>query len=237
MNLFYHPNIESTTGEVTFDKEESRHIAKALRKKEGDLLHVTNGNGTLFTVEIISLMPKQCLAIVKDTSHVAQLPYKLHMAVAPTKHNDRFEWFLEKATEIGIHRITPIICEHSERRVIKKDRFERIIESAMKQSLKAYKPHLEDAINFKEFIALQKGDTSKKLIAYCGDVKKQSIKELVTKEEDVTLLIGPEGDFSHMEFELALKNSFQSTTLGVSRLRTETAAIVGCHSISFLNQF
>ncbi|MDC8004169.1 16S rRNA (uracil(1498)-N(3))-methyltransferase [Aureisphaera galaxeae] len=236
MNLFYHPNIDTSTTEIVFDKEESRHIAKVLRKKEGDLLDVTNGKGNFFSVEIVSLMPKQCLAIVKDSRTIGPLPYQLHMAVAPTKNNDRFEWFLEKATEIGIHRITPIICEHSERRVIKKDRFERIIESAMKQSLKAHKPILEDAVAFNEFIESQKGSQSKNLMAFCGAVEKSTLKQQVAKNESVVILIGPEGDFSYKEYELAKQYGFEVITLGNSRLRTETAAIAACHGISFLHQ-
>ncbi len=237
MNLFYHPNISLENGsEVIFDKDESRHIAKVLRKKEGDLLEVTDGKGTFFKVQIDSLMPKQCVASIQSSESVPPLPYKLHMAVAPTKNNDRFEWFLEKATEIGIHRITPIICEHSERKVIKKDRLERIVESAMKQSLKAHKPILDDAQSFVDFLKETEGKSFKKMIAFCGDGDKISLKKGVSQGENALIMIGPEGDFSYREFELALQNGYEGITLGNSRLRTETAAIVACHSISFLNQ-
>ncbi|MBX2827633.1 MAG: 16S rRNA (uracil(1498)-N(3))-methyltransferase [Flavobacteriaceae bacterium] len=236
MNLFYHPNITPEQSELIFDKDESRHITKVLRKKEGEILDVTDGKGHFYSVELVSCMPKQCMGIIKEIRAIEPLPYYLHMAVAPTKNNDRFEWFLEKATEIGVSRITPIICEHSERKVIKKDRFDRIIESAMKQSLKAYKPILDEAIPFKEFVQANQGTNSKKLIAFCGDVEKKGMNSYVSEREDVIVLIGPEGDFSYKEFESAVENNYLPTTLGNSRLRTETAAIVACHSISLLNQ-
>ncbi len=236
MNLFYHPSIApGNDQEIAFSKEESRHIIKALRKKEGDFLEVTNGDGYIFSTEIISLTPKECIVSARKVTVVPPSPYNLHMAVAPTKNNDRYEWFLEKATEIGIQQITPIICEHSERKVVKKERFERIIESAMKQSLKAHKPKLDDACSFTEFMKSIENKNHTKLIAYCGEGFKSTLKEVVSKGTDIIILIGPEGDFSYKEFELALANDFKGITLGNSRLRTETAAITACHAISFLN--
>src|SRR5690606_4333189 len=147
MQLFYNPNISDSDGyrvsnEVTFDKEESRHIVKVLRMKEGDTFKITNGKGSFFTSEIISANPKGCLVKILSEEIQQPLPYQLHLAVAPTKLNDRYEWFLEKATEIGVSEITPIICDHGERKVIKPERYEKVLQSAMKQSLKANLPIL-----------------------------------------------------------------------------------------------
>ncbi|MCH9661279.1 MAG: 16S rRNA (uracil(1498)-N(3))-methyltransferase [Bacteroidetes bacterium] len=236
MNLFYHPNITTADTEIRFEKEESRHITKVLRRSKGDLLHITNGNGQFFIAKLTSVTPKQSIATILETSTAPHLPYRLHMAVAPTKNNDRFEWFLEKATEIGIHKITPIFCDHSERKVIKPERFDKIIESAMKQSLKAYKPILSEALSFKEFIESEKKTTGLKCIAHCEEGAKAMLKEFIPLPQEVLILIGPEGDFSTQEIELALSNDFSAISLGQSRLRTETAAIVACHSISHINQ-
>jgi 16S rRNA (uracil1498-N3)-methyltransferase len=148
--------------------------------------------------------------------------------------NERYEWFLEKATEIGIQEITPIICEHSERKVIKIDRFHKIIESAMKQSLNLYLPKLNEPITFKEFI--KKPISTQKYIAHCEETDKKSLKSILITNSDVTLLIGPEGDFSVNEIELALDNNYIPVSLGDTRLRTETAAIVACHSVAFANE-
>jgi 16S rRNA (uracil1498-N3)-methyltransferase len=148
--------------------------------------------------------------------------------------NDRFEWFLEKATEIGIDTITPIICDHSERKIIKPDRFEKILQSAMKQSLNCYLPKLNEAINFKDFINQNfNGDI---FIAHCEESDRKSLKQELKPKKNITILIGPEGDFSSKEIEMAIKNKFIPVTLGTTRLRTETAAIVACHSVAFINE-
>ncbi|MFK7750404.1 MAG: 16S rRNA (uracil(1498)-N(3))-methyltransferase, partial [Kordia sp.] len=147
---------------------------------------------------------------------------------------DRYEWFLEKATEIGIDTITPIICDRSERKVIKAERFKKIMQSATKQSLSAYFPKLKPAISFSSFISTHKDEQL--FIAHCEEDKKQSLKEVIEIQKDVTILIGPEGDFSTKEIALALENKYIPVTLGNTRLRTETAAIVACHSVAFLNE-
>lgn len=234
MQLFYTPELTPETKHYTFSKEESKHIVRVLRKKEDDILHITNGKGFMFTATITIADQKNCVIVI--TSHEFQEPksYKLHLAVAPTKMNDRYEWFLEKATEIGIDTITPILCDHSERKVIKVERFEKIIQSATKQSLTTYFPELKPAISFSNFI---KEHTDTQLfIAHCEEDKKQSLKQVLQPQKDVTILIGPEGDFSIKEIALALQNSYVPVTLGDTRLRTETAAIVACHSVAFLNQ-
>ena len=236
MQLFYNPNISVTTTEITFDKEESRHIIKVLRMKEGDSFKITNGKGSFFDAEIISANPKGCLVKILSEETQKPLPYQLHLVVAPTKLNDRYEWFLEKATEIGISEITPIICDHSERKVIKTERYEKILQSAMKQSLKAYFPVLNEAISFRDFINVEKQFEDLKFIAHCEETDKKSLKSLLLPNKRITILIGPEGDFSSEEIELAKNAGYIPVTLGESRLRTETAAIVACHSVAFINE-
>lgn len=233
MQLFYNPEINTTFNTFIFDKKESGHIIKVLRKKKGDNLLITNGKGFLFKAEIIDDNANKCqVRILESVSH-SPSGYQLHMAVAPTKRNERYEWFLEKSTEIGIHKISPIICEHSERRQIKPKRFERVIESAMKQSLQYYKPELLPAISFEEFI--QQEFDEQKFIAHCEETEKVFLKNQLQAESDVLILIGPEGDFSPCEIELALAAGFTPVSLGPNRLRTETAAIVACHSVSLSN--
>ncbi|NNL83154.1 MAG: 16S rRNA (uracil(1498)-N(3))-methyltransferase [Winogradskyella sp.] len=234
MQVFYNPHINHESVDVDFDKEESRHITKVLRKNTGDLIEITNGKGYLFTAELTFTSPSKCQATIKSHTYYDKRSYHLHMVVAPTKMNDRFEWFLEKATEIGVDEITPILCENSERRVIKHNRFERIIQSAMKQSLNFHKPILNPLTTFSEFI--ESPIKRSKFIAHCEDLEKTSLKDCISANGDYTILIGPEGDFSVKEIEMALQRDYKPVTLGESRLRTETAAIVACHSISFINQ-
>ncbi|CAM3406787.1 16S rRNA (uracil(1498)-N(3))-methyltransferase [Aequorivita lipolytica] len=236
MQLFYNPNISENSKEITFDKEESRHIVKVLRMTEGDTFKITNGKGSFFNAEISKANPKGCLVKIVSKEKQAPLPYQLHLAVAPTKLNDRYEWFLEKATEIGISEITPIICDHSERKVIKRERYEKIIQSAAKQSLKAYLPKLNEAISFNNFINSEVASESLKCIAHCEETDKKSLKSVLIPNKKTTILIGPEGDFSSEEIALAKKNGYVPVTLGESRLRTETAAIVACHSVAYSNQ-
>ena len=236
MQLFYNPIITETTKDILFNKEESRHISKVLRKKEGEIITITNGKGFFFKTELIQILPKQCIGKVRSVTKQTPLPYSLHLAVAPTKLNDRYEWFLEKATEIGVSEITPIICEHSERKIVKLERFEKKIISAMKQSLKAYAPVLNEAVTFKEFLKIQETKSNQKLIAHCEDTNKQSLKNNIKPKENYLILIGPEGDFSTNEINIALQEGYQPVSLGESRLRTETAAIVACHSVAFVNE-
>ncbi len=234
MQLFYNPDISENTTEFSFSKEESKHIVKVLRKSIGDTLHITNGKGWLFTAEISVPDIKKCSAQIMSKVLQPKRKYSLHLAVAPTKMNDRYEWFLEKATEIGIDSITPIICEHSERKIVKAERFERVLQSAMKQSLNCYLPELNEAMSFKSFMKQDFNGTL--YIAHCEETDKQSLKQELQPQKDVTILIGPEGDFSVKEIAQALKNGFKPVTLGETRLRTETAAIVACHSVAFINE-
>lgn len=234
MQLFFNPNISENTSQITFSKEESRHIVKVLRKSVGDILHITNGKGWLFTSELMTSDIKSCSVVVTSKVLQPKRNYQLHLAVAPTKMNDRFEWFLEKATEIGIDTITPIICDHNERKIIKLDRFEKILQSAMKQSLNCYLPKLNEAIPFKEFI--NKTFTGQRFIAHCDETHRTSLKHELRAKTDVLILIGPEGDFSVKEIEMAIQNKFIPVTLGETRLRTETAAIVACHTVAYVNE-
>ena len=174
MQLFYNPNINETTEQFHFDKEESKHITKVLRKKEGDVLHITNGIGWLFKAEIRIANIKNCVATITEKELQPKHDYNLNLAVAPTKMNDRYEWFLEKATEIGIDSITPIICDHSERKVIKHARFEKILQSAMKQSLNCYLPKLNEAIKFNDFIKQE--FHGQLFIAHCEETDRKSLK-------------------------------------------------------------
>jgi len=236
MQLFFDKNIQQNDAQFTFDKMESRHIVRVLRKKEGDTLYITNGQGFLFTSEISIANEKKCLVnIVTQKKYEKQFDYKLHIAIAPTKNNQRLEWFLEKATEIGISEITPIICDNSERKVVKLDRLEKVLVSAMKQSNRFYLPKLNEMISFKEFVKQKKTDNL--FIAHCEEeTNRTSFKSELKDKNEITLLIGPEGDFSATEIKEALQNSYQPVSLGNSRLRTETAALVAVHSVAFYNE-
>lgn len=234
MQLFYNPNIKAQDTLFVFDKEESKHIIKVLRKKENDILFVTNGLGYLFKTKIKLASDSKCTIEIDSYEFQEATKFRLHLAVAPTKMNERFEWFLEKATEIGCHEITPIICDHSERKIIKIDRFQKIIESAMKQSAQYYLPILNEPISFKDFIS--KECSGQKFIAHCEETSKQTLKSLAKSNETYTLLIGPEGDFSIKEIATAIEHKFQPVSLGNTRLRTETAAVVGCHTLVLINE-
>lgn len=235
MQLFYNPELSITDSTIEFDKDESRHIHKVLRLTKGDSIQITNGLGYLFKAEIIEVNPKSCIASILEYEKIDPLPYSLHLAVAPTKLNDRYEWFLEKATEIGISEITPIICDHSERKIVKLNRYEKIIQSAVKQSLKAYMPVLNEAVDFKTFIKSINNEFQNKFIAHCDDGSKKTLKTSLKPSQNCVILIGPEGDFSSQEIDYALEMGFVPISLGDARLRTETAAVVACHSVSFIN--
>lgn len=234
MQLFYNPDIDENTQQLVFSKEESRHIVKVLRKNSGDQLQITNGKGWLFVAEITNADIKKCVASIISKTFEPARRYKVHLAVAPTKMNDRYEWFLEKVTEIGVDVITPIICDHSERKVIKSDRFEKIIQAAIKQSLHYYLPELQEAISFSDFI--KQPFNGQKFIAHCEETERTSLKNTLQSNSDVLILIGPEGDFSSSEIKAAIALGFKPVTLGNTRLRTETAAIVACHSVAFSNE-
>jgi len=230
MQLFFTNNQET---EFTLSSEESKHICKVLRKKEGDTLNFTDGKGNLLTAKVTTTdMRKTRVEVVSKEQKNKQHNYYLHIAISPTKNIDRFEWFLEKACEIGIDEITPVICNRSERKVIKDERCNRILLAAMKQSLKFHLPRLNDAKLLKDFV--KQDFDSAKYIAHCKDTEKTELKSM-QKAKKTLILIGPEGDFSQKEIEMALQNNFKAVSLGKSRLRTETAGIVAVNSINIKN--
>ena len=235
MELFYSRDIEG--GVCRLDHDESGHCVKVLRHRAGDEISVIDGCGTLYRCKITDDSHKGVEAMVLDSfSDWGGHPYRLHMAVCPTKNNDRYEWFAEKACEIGLDEISPVIGEHSERRVFKTARLEKILVSAAKQSLKGAVPVVNEPVSVKEFILREDG--ALKLIAYCFEdemVPRRSIKEVLDgfRGTDVVVLIGPEGDFSKEEAELAIAHGFIPVHLGASRLRTETAALTAVAAAYF----
>ena len=233
MQLFYNATITSDVKEFNFPEDESKHIIKVLRKKEGAILKITNGKGYLFNAKILDANPKKCKVEISTAEKTVAPLHKLHIAVAPTKMNDRLEWFLEKATEIGIHEITPILCDHSERKVIKPERLEKVIQSAMKQSLQTYLPKLNPLTTYKDFLENASADV--KFIAHCEENKKVELKTRLAANKDVIILIGPEGDFSSKEIQLSHTKGYIPVSLGKNRLRTETAAIYACTIVSIIN--
>lgn len=232
MQLFYSPDVSGEFYE--FPEEESRHIVKVLRLKKGDMVNITDGKGNIFSGEITEADQKHCKVNIQSRqTNVGKRGFGVHIAIAPTKNIKRFEWFLEKSTEIGIDRITPLKCKHSERDQIRRDRLERVISAAMKQSLKAYHPVLEEMKDFQTYI--EEEIDSNKYIAMSDDTPKPHLKNIVPKGQDVSIIIGPEGDFHEKEKEEAIKMGFQAVSIGESRLRTETAGVVACHIVHLLN--
>ncbi|MEN8201138.1 MAG: 16S rRNA (uracil(1498)-N(3))-methyltransferase [Bacteroidota bacterium] len=230
MNLFYSPHID---GDVfTLDEKESKHAIRVLRLLKGDQVVLIDGRGGWYEALIEDDHPKRCsLRIRSHTPDFQPLSYHLHLAISPTKNMDRFEWFLEKATEIGISEITPLICHRNERKQVKPERLERILISAMKQSLKAYKPILHAAQSLGDFLGTDREGT--KGIAHCLSTERNAISDL-SLQSPYTFLVGPEGDFTEKEVQQALQADYTPYSLGDSRLRTETAGVYICSAISFL---
>jgi 16S rRNA (uracil1498-N3)-methyltransferase len=225
---------------ATLNETESRHCAKVLRLSVGDKILVSDGFGKLCEAELTAVNHKVCEAEILREIGVFKRPYHLHVACAPTKNIERFEWFLEKATEIGIDEITPIITEHSERTIVKLDRAERVIMAAMKQCQVPNLPTTHEIKKFPDFLKTCKAD--QKFICYCGsEFEKQTLKNIVGAKhashlQSILILIGPEGDFSAKEIALAVEQGFIPVTLGDMRLRTETAAVVAVHTVSLTLQ-
>lgn len=236
MQLFYAPDLEPPLHTLT--EEESKHCIRVLRLGCGDTLHLTDGRGNLYRAEITEADPRRCtVRIVETQSEFERMPYRLTMCVAPTKNPDRYEWFLEKATEVGVTEIVPIETEHSERRSFKPQRGEKVITAAMKQSLKAYRPLLHALTPLQEIVA--QPFEGRRLIAHCApsrtDAGKRFLTDTLRRSEAVQLLIGPEGDFSTKEIDFALAHGFEEITLGPQRLRTETAAVVATVMVATTN--
>ena len=235
MELFYSRDIAG--GICRLDQDESGHCIKVLRHRSGDEINVIDGCGTLHRCRITSDSHKGVEAIVlESTDGWGSHPYRLHMAVCPTKNNDRYEWFVEKACEIGVDEISPVIGEHSERKIFKTARAEKILVSAAKQSLKASVPVVNEPVSVKDFI--RSSSEGLRMIAYCFEdenIPRRNIKEVLENHDgsDITVMIGPEGDFSREEAELALASGFVPVHLGASRLRTETAALTAVAAVYF----
>ncbi len=231
MALFYVPNIALSV----LPEEESQHAVKVLRLQNGDKITLVDGVGGYYEARITNPHPKHCgFEIIETKPEFGKRDYKLHIAIAPTKNIERLEWFIEKATEIGIDEITPIICRFSERKIVKEERLEKIIVSAAKQSLKAYFPQLNPLCTFDELMKNHQAD--QKFIAHCYEQDKRLLQTEIKKSTDVLILIGPEGDFSLEEVEKAIAGGFVPVSLGDSRLRTETAGVVACHTVALINQ-
>jgi 16S rRNA (uracil1498-N3)-methyltransferase len=231
MQLFYVSVIQGDA--CVLSEEESWHCMKVLRSKEGDVVHLTDGQGQMYQGTLSKIHHKGCLVEIIGSTSVLRNPWRLHLAVAPTKNIDRFEWFLEKATEIGVDEITPLFCEHSERDTVKPQRLEKVIISAMKQSLNVWLPILHPPVKFKDFIT--KEYKGQKFIGYCETGNESALGNAYIPGNDTVVLIGPEGDFSKNEVDLATQSGFLPVSLGSSRLRTETAGIVACHTIGIIN--
>lgn len=234
MQLFFEPEI-TVNGNV-LNCEESNHCVRVLRHKEGDFINVINGKGSRFSCRIMVAHPKQCQLEIVNEQNELPSPFSCHIAVAPTKNLDRIEWFLEKSTEIGIQSITPIVCRFSERKVLKAERLDKIITSATKQSLSLWRPVLNPMVNINEFLEYSSQLSNyQKFIAHCQEGDRKLLKNTYNSGNNVVIMIGPEGDFDFSEVTNSLKAGFIPVSLGNKRLRTETAAIVACHTIQLIN--
>ena len=255
MHLFL---TDTTQGPyATLPPDESKHCIRVLRMQPGDELYVTSGDGTMCRARIVDPDPAACqVEIIERLPDYGARPFKLHMAVAPTKNNARMEWFVEKAVEIGVDRITPVICDHSERGALKTDRLERIALSAMKQSLQARLPRIDPPVNLADFLQNLNSQFSilnsqfptlnshihtfthshiQKYVCHCIGDDRHTLHQLYTPGTDALVLIGPEGDFSPDELSRCLTLGFQPVTLGNNRLRTETAALYALTALNFMN--
>ncbi|MCB9082325.1 MAG: 16S rRNA (uracil(1498)-N(3))-methyltransferase [Lewinellaceae bacterium] len=234
MQLFFCPDIKGDLAELS--EEEARHAMQVLRHQVGDELTLFDGQGNWYTGTIVAANKKKCqLQIQERRPSKNTTPTGIHLAIAPTKQMDRLEWFLEKATEIGVSRITPLQCFHSERGKIREDRLEKVILSAAKQSLQAYLPQLDPLTDFMRFIGQHEGSEKERFIAYVDDEPRPHLWEAHQAGQEALVLIGPEGDFSVEEISTALKLGFQAVSLGANRLRTETAGVVAVHTLQLKN--
>jgi 16S rRNA (uracil1498-N3)-methyltransferase len=231
MNIFFSQNIQGDS--IFLDETESHHCIRVLRLSAGENVIVVDGKGGFYKGILAVPDHRACvISISTSEQEYGKRDYSIHIAIAPTKNIERFEWFLEKATEIGIDKITPLICTRSERRVVREDRLEKVVLSAVKQSLKAYRPELNSPVAFEEFI--RSGIPGIKLIAHCTETSRQDLIKIKPSSRNFTLLIGPEGDFTSAEITAATHEGFIPVSLGSSRLRTETAGVSACQIIADL---
>ena len=231
MNLFYQPLIPQ--GALHLDQDESRHAVKVLRKRNGDVIKLTDGKGFFYEGIITDADPHECSFEIRSSLPIHKKNFKIHIAISPTKNADRIEWFVEKAVEIGIDEITFLQCDHTERQHIKADRLLKTAVSAMKQSLKAWLPAIHPAITFRDFVS-SKTD-QEKYIAYVDEQNPHYLQRLVKPDLSYLVLIGPEGDFSADELAIADSHGFKKVSLGHARLRTETAGLAACHILNLAN--
>jgi len=235
MQLFYTPDIDPSVKQYFLTEEESKHCTRVLRLEKGDQLQLIDGKGGLYQATILDPHPKRTLLnIASVTTGFNKRNHYLHIAIAPTKNIERIEWFLEKATEIGIDEISFVICQRSERKEVKVDRLNKIVTSAVKQSIKAYHPILNEAVSYSKLLA--KSFSGQKFIAHCEKSDKTNLRNELAPGGNYLIMIGPEGDFTPAEIDDALHNDFKAITLGDSRLRTETAALEACFEVNFLNR-
>lgn len=231
MNLFYQPLIPE--GHFYLDIEESRHCTKVLRKKSGDAIRITDGKGFFYDAIIATADPQQCVFTISSKRAETKRNFSIHVAISPTKNTDRIEWFVEKAVELGIEKISFMRCANTERIAIRKDRMEKIAVTAMKQSLKASIPFITELLTFQEIITLS--EDSDKFIAYVDPSNPDHLKSLALSGGQYLVLIGPEGDFTQDELASAIRSGFIKVSLGTSRLRTETAGLAACHVLNMVN--
>jgi len=233
MTLFYDTSIEINTQEFIFSREESKHIAKVLRKSSDEIVTITDVCGLEWNGKLSLVTPNKTIAQFENSMQHKASNNQIHLAIAPTKNNNRMEWMLEKLTELGVASITPLKCDHSERKVIKKERFEKIIIAGLKQAQHFFLPKMNEMISFKEYVKANKAEQT--LIAHCEDQPKKRLIEVSLTGNHISLMIGPEGDFSPHEIEYALDHKSTPVSLGEQRFRTETAGLLGCHTL-FIKQ-
>ncbi len=233
MQLFYLPELDKDKKYHSFGKVESKHLFKVLRKKNGDLINITDGKNNLYKGKINLITKNNCEFQILNYYKKNPMPYSLHIGISILKSNDRFEWFLEKSSEIGITEITPIICNRTEKRHVKKNRHEKILISGMKQSLKTFLPKLNSPISLNKFI--NQNLNGNLFIAHCNQGEKKPLLKFIEPNSKNTLLIGPEGDFTPKEVKLCNEKKFREVSLGETRLRAETAGIIACHTFSIAN--
>lgn len=230
MILFYQPLIEE--GIRVLDEEESRHCVKVLRKRAGESIRLTDGKGSFYEAVITKADASQCgLELIRQTKQ-KEKDFRIHIAISPTKNADRIEWFVEKAVEIGVDQITLLGCHNTERTHLKADRLKKVAISAMKQSVKSMLPEVSSVLSFADVIKI---DCDQKFIAYVDHANPLHLVNAAQQKKDYLVLIGPEGDFTKDEMEMAMDKEFVKVSLGESRLRTETAGIVACHILNLTN--
>ena len=233
MQLFYNSEININDDDLIMSDSEHHHLTKVLRKKTGDKVYLTNGNGYLFEAILNYIGEKYTQLKIINSKKESSMDYSLHIAIAPTKKIDRFEWFLEKAIEIGVSSITPLTCKYNERKSLNYIRLNKIAVAAMKQSLQTYLPKIEPIVSIKEFI--ESNQCKQKYIAHCKNSKKVHLSKIIKRKTNSSVIIGPEGGFTDDEISLAMDYNFIPVSLGNNRLRTETAGIVSCQTFSDVN--